>query len=157
MGLSCLNYSLYIYILLSYFLTFLLSLILICYCNLFQEAETFAKEQNFGTNDLKEIALKICNLPKQNENRSRVCIITTGHNPVILAKDNQITEYPVASLTAEDLVDTNGAGDAFAGGFLAQYIQNKSLDVCIKCGIYTATKIIQRSGCTFEGKADFVV
>ncbi|KAJ3647051.1 hypothetical protein Zmor_024599 [Zophobas morio] len=119
------------------------------------EAETFATEQNFGTKDLKEIALKICKLPKQNEARSRVCVITNGHNPVILARDGKITEYPVDVLTREQLVDTNGAGDAFAGGFLAQYIQEQPLDVCVRCGVWAATQIVQRSGCTFSGKATF--
>lgn len=112
-------------------------------------------EQNFNTKDLKEIALKICKLPKQNENRYRVCVITNGSNPVILAYQGEIKEFPVPKLSAEKLVDTNGAGDAFAGGFLSQYIQGQPLDVCVKCGIWTATEIIQRSGCTFEGKANF--
>lgn len=52
-------------------------------------------------------------------------------------------------------MDTNGAGDAFAGGFLAQFIQGRDLDTCIKCGIWAAAQIIQRSGCTFEGKPSF--
>ncbi|KAK9731701.1 pfkB family carbohydrate kinase [Popillia japonica] len=119
------------------------------------EAATFATEQFFGTSDLKEIAKKICKLPKQNENRPRVCVITTGDNPVILAHDGVVKEFPVVKLTKEQLIDTNGAGDAFAGGFLAQYIQGRPIDVCIKCGIYTATEIIQKSGCTYEGKATF--
>ncbi|KRT82695.1 hypothetical protein AMK59_4456, partial [Oryctes borbonicus] len=46
------------------------------------EAATFATEQSFGTSDLKEIARRICKLPKQNEKRRRVCIITTGDKPV---------------------------------------------------------------------------
>lgn len=121
----------------------------------FQEAQTFAKEQNFDTEDLKDIAQKICNLPKQNENRPRVCIITTGHNPVLLAHDNKITEFPVELIPEEQVVDTNGAGDAFAGGFLAQLIMGQPYEVCIKCGIWTAGQIVQRSGCTFEGKARF--
>ncbi|XP_044253770.1 adenosine kinase [Tribolium madens] len=119
------------------------------------EAETFATEQNFGTKDLKEIALKICKLPKQNENRPRVCVITTGHNPVILAREGKISEFPVDVLSKDKLVDTNGAGDAFAGGFLSQYIQGQSLDVCVRCGIWAASQIVQRSGCTFSGKATF--
>lgn len=121
------------------------------------EAETFAKEQNFGTDDLKEIALQICKLPKQNESRPRVCVITTGHNPVILAHKGKITEFPVRAIPEEKLVDTNGAGDAFAGGFLAQMVLDQSYDVCIKCGIWTASEIVQRSGCTFEGVATFKV
>lgn len=123
--------------------------------SIFQEAETFSNEQNLGTKDLKEIALKICKLPKQNENRTRVCIITTGHNPVILAKDDKVIEFPAVHLSQEKLVDTNGAGDAFVGGFLAQFVQGHSYEVCIKCGIWTATEIIQRSGCTYEGRASF--
>ncbi|XP_066259701.1 uncharacterized protein Adk2 [Euwallacea similis] len=120
-----------------------------------QEAETFAQEQEFGTKDMKEIATKICNLPKQNEKRMRVVVLTQGIHPVILAHDGKIREFPVKALSNDQVVDTNGAGDAFAGGFLSQYIQGRSLEVAIKCGIWAARQIVQRSGCTFEGKATF--
>ncbi|CAH1136160.1 unnamed protein product [Ceutorhynchus assimilis] len=119
------------------------------------EAETFAQEQDFGTKDIKEIALKICKLPKQNEKRSRVVVLTQGVDPVILACEGNIKEFTVQALPAEQLVDTNGAGDAFAGGFLSQYIEGKDLDVCVKCGLWAARQIVQRNGCTFEGKATF--
>nr|XP_023025282.1 adenosine kinase [Leptinotarsa decemlineata] len=52
--------------------------------------------------------------------------------------------------------DTNGAGDAFVGGFLSQYIQELNLETCVKCGMWAASQIIQRSGCTFEGKPSFI-
>lgn len=120
-----------------------------------QEAETFAQEQDFGTKEIKEIAIKICNLPKQNEKRPRVVILTQGTLPVILAENGNIREFPVKALPEEQLVDTNGAGDAFTGGFLSQYIQGKDLDVAIKCGIWAASQIVQQSGCTFEGKPTF--
>ena len=42
-----------------------------------------------------------------------------------------------------------GAGDAFCGGFLAQFIQGQSLDVCISAGNYLANIVIQRSGPTY--------
>lgn len=80
-----------------------------------QEAETFAQEQDFGTKEIKEIAIKICNLPKQNEKRPRVVILTQGTLPVILAENGKIREFPVKALPEEQLVDTNGAGDAFTG------------------------------------------
>lgn len=118
------------------------------------EAEAFAKEFDFGTTDLKEIALKLCDLPKVG-NKKRVAIITHGSNPVILARDGKIEEFPVAPISRELIVDTNGAGDAFTGGFLAQFVQGKGFGTAIRCGIWAAAQIIGRSGCTFEGVAGF--
>lgn len=122
-----------------------------------QEAEALSLAKNFNTKDIKEIAIKIYNFPKQNEARSRIVVITQGIHPVILVKDGEITEYPVQELPKEKIVDTNGAGDAFAGGFMSQYIQGKDLGSCVKCGNWAASQIIQRSGCTFEGKPSFEV
>ncbi|XP_075238658.1 adenosine kinase 2 [Lycorma delicatula] len=120
------------------------------------EAATFAKEQNFDTDDMHKIALNITQLPKQNSDRSRIVIITQGTNPVILAKDGETKEYPVESLPAENVIDTNGAGDAFVGGFIAQLVKGNSIENCIKCGIWTATHVIQRSGCTFDSSISYV-
>lgn len=39
------------------------------------------------------------------------------------------TTYPVEPLEASAIVDTNGAGDAFVGGFLAQLVLNKPIEV----------------------------
>lgn len=119
------------------------------------QAEAFAKEFEFGTTDLREIALKLCDLPKVGNKKKRVAVITHGANPVILAHEGRIEEFPVTRISPEEIVDTNGAGDAFSGGFLAQFVQGKSFATCIRCGIWAATQIIARSGCTFEGKADF--
>lgn len=84
-----------------------------------------------------------------------MCVITNGSNPVILAYEGEIQEFPVKKLPHDKLVDTNGAGDAFSGGFLSQYVQEQPLNVCVKAGIWAATEIIQRSGCAFDGKATF--
>lgn len=120
------------------------------------EAGVFADEQNFGTSDLSEIALRIAALPKQNESRPRIVIITQGSKAVLMAHEGQVDEVPVEKLSADQIVDTNGAGDAFVGGFLAQLVQKRSYVECIRCGIWAAQQIIQRSGCTFEGEAAYV-
>lgn len=122
-----------------------------------QEAEAFSKEQNLGTTDIAEIALCISKLPKENKSRSRIVIITQGNDAVICAKDGEITKYPAIVIPAEEIVDTNGAGDAFVGGFLAQYVQEQPLDVCINCGIYAATEVIKQSGCSLPEKPAFKV
>ena len=77
-------------------------------------------------------------------------VITQSENPVLLARTgvNEVKEFPVKQLSEKELVDTNGAGDAFTGGFLAMYIHNKPLETCVECAIYCATECIKLQGCT---------
>lgn len=116
----------------------------------------FSAEQKFGTDDLSEIALRIASLPKQNEARPRIVIITQGSKAVLMAHEGRVESVPVDKLPADSIIDTNGAGDAFVGGFLSQLVLKRSYVECIRCGIWAAQQIIQRNGCTFEGKAAFV-
>ncbi|XP_076757365.1 adenosine kinase 2 [Xylocopa sonorina] len=119
------------------------------------EADTFAKVNNFQTTDRKEIALKLSQMEKINKKRQRIVVITQGPDNILVVQDNNVTEFPAVKLPEEKIIDTNGAGDAFVGGFLAQLIQGRNIEICIKCGIWAATQIIQRSGCTYEGKPNF--
>ncbi|KAF7995633.1 hypothetical protein HCN44_006740 [Aphidius gifuensis] len=128
----------------------------ILFCNE-TEADTFSKVHEFNTTDRKEIALKMMNMEKINNKKKRIVIITQGADKVILAKDDSISEYEVSKIPEERIIDTNGAGDAFVGGFLSQYIQGKDIEICIKYGIWAGTAIVQRSGCTFEGKPDISI
>lgn len=119
------------------------------------EYAAFAKASGIDDTDDMAIAQKICNWPKQNGQKPRVVVMTRGCNPVLLVTEGRSSEIPVVPLPKEAIVDTNGAGDAFTGGFLAQYILKQSHEVSIECGMYAAREIIQRSGCTFEGKCQF--
>lgn len=95
--------------------------------------------------DVHEIAKEISKMPKLN-NKQRIVVITQGDKPVILAIGDEVKEIAVPKLDGDKIEDTNGAGDAFVGGFLAQYVQDKSLEKCIDCGIWVSGLIIQRSG-----------
>jgi len=117
------------------------------------EAATFGKEQNLGVTSVREIALKAAALPKVNSARSRLVIFTQGEDEIIAVQDGEVRTFPVGKV--DTVLDTNGAGDAFVGGFLAQYTQGKPLEVCIKCGIYAAQVVIQREGCTFPERPEF--
>lgn len=122
------------------------------------EVNAFATEQGWnsdGTNNVREIGKKLLQWPKVNQRRPRIVVITQSQNPVLLITEDSIKEFPVKKLEPEEVTDTNGAGDAFVGGFLAQFIQKKSLDICIRSGIWAARHVIKRSGCTFVGKPDF--
>jgi len=119
------------------------------------EALTFAESQQWDTKDIKEIALKISAMPVAEGKPSRTVVITQGCDPTIVARDGSATEYAVIPLAKEDLVDTNGAGDAFVGGFISQLVQGSDVAKCCAAGNYAANKIIQESGCKCPGKPDF--
>lgn len=61
----------------------------------------------------------------------------------------QVQQYPVIPLPKEKLVDTNGAGDAFVGGFLSQLVAGKAVSECVRAGNYAAYTVIQHSGCSY--------
>ncbi|XP_020094386.1 adenosine kinase 2-like [Ananas comosus] len=119
------------------------------------EARTFAKVRGWETENVEEIALKISALPKASGTHKRITVITQGSDPVVVADGGKVKTFPVALLPKEKLVDTNGAGDAFVGGFLSQLVQEKSIADCVRAGNYAANVIIQRSGCTYPEKPDF--
>ncbi|RZC91084.1 hypothetical protein C5167_028909 [Papaver somniferum] len=118
------------------------------------EARTFSKVHGWETEDVEKIALKISELPKVS-GRKRIAVISQGADPVVVATDGKVTTYPVIPLPKEKLVDTNGAGDAFVGGFLSQLVLEKPIEECIRAGCYAANVIIQRSGCTYPEKPSF--
>ncbi|XP_046885614.1 adenosine kinase-like isoform X2 [Hypomesus transpacificus] len=119
------------------------------------EAATFADEQGFETKDIKEITKKTQALPKVNQKRPRVVVFTQGKEGTIMCNGDEVKDFPVLKIDQKDIVDTNGAGDAFVGGFLSELVQEKSLDQCVKAGHYAANVIIRRAGCTFPDKPDF--
>ena len=50
-------------------------------------------------------------------------MITQGAQPTLVAQDGNVTEFPVLPIAPEEIVDSNGAGDAFVGGYLAQVVR----------------------------------
>lgn len=119
------------------------------------EARTFSRVHGWETDNVEEIALKISQWPKASGTRKRITVITQGADPVVVAEDGKVKQFPVILLPKEKLVDTNGAGDAFVGGFLAQLVQEKPIADCVKAGCYASNVIIQRPGCTYPEKPDF--
>ncbi|UYV80941.1 ADK [Cordylochernes scorpioides] len=113
------------------------------------EALTLSKELKMETEVISEIALKLAEQPKKNSTRPRRVIITQGHLSIVMAYEGKVTEYPVTLIEKSKVVDTNGAGDAFVGGYLSQLIQGRSIEECIKCAVHVASTVVQQSGCTF--------
>uniref|UniRef100_A0A8C4TLW5 Adenosine kinase n=1 Tax=Erpetoichthys calabaricus TaxID=27687 RepID=A0A8C4TLW5_ERPCA len=119
------------------------------------EAATFAREQGFETEDIEEIARRVQKLPKVNKKRQRIVVFTQGKDGTVVTSGDEVTIYPVLEIDQKDIVDTNGAGDAFVGGFLSQLVYERPLEECIRAGHYSANVIIRRAGCTFPEKPEF--
>lgn len=119
------------------------------------EAMTFAEVKGWAQ-DVSTIALKIAALPKASGTRPRIVVITQGPNNTTVACQGKVTTYPVDSLYNEMIVDTNGAGDAFVGGFVAQLIKGETLSDCVRGGHFAARIVLQHSCCTFPEVCDFI-
>ena len=105
----------------------------------------------------RETQVKI--LAKAHEKLSpkeRIFIATDGANGVYVSKydykqkriDN-IRQIFADKLKNDEICDLNGAGDAFLGGFLSQFMKGATLERGCRAGIDASTIIIKNIGCTF--------
>ncbi|PRT53395.1 Adenosine kinase [Wickerhamiella sorbophila] len=122
------------------------------------EAAAYAESHGLETTSVTKVAEHIALLPKKNLNRPRVVVFTQGLDDTIVVVGDvanntvKIHTVPVHVLPETDIVDTNGAGDAFAGGFLAGLVEGKDLDTCVDMGQWLAKESIQQVGPSFPAK-----
>jgi len=119
------------------------------------EAAALAKKLGWKDGSPTAVALELAKFPKENKSRSRLALITNGADPTAAAQDGEVKKFPVPPLARESILDTNGAGDAFAGGFMASLVLGHPLADCIAAGNYAARHILQVSGTVVSGKPDF--
>lgn len=114
------------------------------------EAEAYATATGLpDSKDLPAIAKAIATSPKSNASRPRIVIITHGPKSTVLvssAEPDNAKVYNVSPISSDQIVDTNGAGDAFAGGFLGAYVAGKSLDECVEVGHKMGAMCVQLVG-----------
>jgi len=106
----------------------------------------------------KWIDLLFCNLQEGqeltglNEKEKVICAIgelvphvamTLGRDGSIIFDRGNVCHVPTKIV---EPIDTNGAGDAFAGGFLYSYIKGSSLDLCAKKGNWLSGLIVSQIG-----------
>jgi len=101
------------------------------------------------------VASYIGKLEKRNASRCRTVVITTGADPVVVYSEGKIHKFPVPPMSASEIVDFNGAGDAFVGGFLAYLAQDYPLEICVRAGNYASAAILRVSGTTLSGTPEF--
>jgi len=119
------------------------------------EARAYAEAVGWESKDVEFIATRLSLVPGKGNKPPRKVVITQGCDPTVVAIRGVVTKFPVLALPKEKLVDTNGAGDAFVGGFLAALVKGKDIAGCCKAGAYSASVIIQHSGCTYPAKPEY--
>lgn len=85
-------------------------------------------------------------------------IITQGSESTIVASSDPEQSglstspktYPVTKLAESAIVDTNGAGDAFAGGFLGARALGKSVDEAVEVGHKLGAMCVGLNGPSFK-------
>ena len=71
-------------------------------------------------------------------------IVTRSEKGAIAVRDGKTTA--VAAEPVEHIIDTTGAGDLFASGFLSGYVEQRSMEDCLTMGAIAAAEVISHFG-----------
>ena len=73
-----------------------------------------------------------------------VLVSTRSEKGAIAIADG--TRYEVYAAPVGEVIDTTGAGDLFAAGFLAAYVEGQDMEQCLKLGAVAAAEVISHYG-----------
>lgn len=71
-------------------------------------------------------------------------VVTRGEKGAIAMRDGKT--YSVAAEPVDQIVDTTGAGDLFAAGFLSGYVEERSMEESLTIGAVAAAEVISHYG-----------
>ncbi|WFR94754.1 adenosine kinase [Rhizobium tumorigenes] len=74
----------------------------------------------------------------------KIAAVTMSEDGAVILRGSE--RYEVDAIELDELVDTTGAGDLFASGFLYGYTQGRELRDCGKLGCLAAGTVIQQIG-----------
>ena len=112
----------------------------------FLEIESFGLDYIFGNDDEAMAFVNAENIEEafvKLQEKPYTSIITMGEEGSVVVANDEIINTPKVNI---DPVDTNGAGDMFAGRFLYALLQNKDLRSCAEFANYGASKIVETFG-----------
>ncbi len=81
-------------------------------------------------------------------NKNLIAAVTRSEKGCVVFSQNN--HYEIAGEKVTNLIDTTGAGDCFAAGFLFGLVENYELEKSAWLGNSLASKIIQKFGARFE-------
>jgi len=114
--------------------------------NKFEEIESFGLSYLFGNDDEAMAFVAAANIEEAFEmlqSRSYTSIITMGEEGSAVVSSNEIIKTPRVNI---EPIDTNGAGDMFAGSFLYALLQDHELKSCAEFANYGAARVVETFG-----------
>ena len=78
------------------------------------------------------------------EGRVKVAALTRGPEGAIIVTSDALVQMPAQPV--KKVVDTTGAGDLFAAGFLYGYTKGDDLETCARLGVLAAGEVISHLG-----------
>ena len=112
----------------------------------FHEIESFGLDYIFGNDDEAMAFVGSDNIEDAFvalKEKSYVSIITMGEKGSAVVSNEGVINTPKVDIKA---IDTNGAGDMFAGSFLYSLLQNDDLKTCAEFANYGASKVVETFG-----------
>jgi len=114
--------------------------------NKFEEIESFGLSYLFGNDDEAMAFVGAADLDEAFEmlqSRSYTSIITMGEEGSAVVSSNEIIKTPRVNI---EPIDTNGAGDMFAGSFMYALLQDHDLKLCAEFANYGAARVVETFG-----------
>ena len=112
----------------------------------FYEMESFGLDYIFGNDDEAMAFVGAENIDEaftKLQEKSYTSVITMGEKGSAVITSDEIIHTPNVSI---EPVDTNGAGDMFAGSFLYALLQNNDLRSCAEFANYGASRVVETFG-----------
>lgn len=93
------------------------------------EGTAFGKAFLPSSSPFKDLETSLPALAASATSKPVTVVVTQGSDPtlVVEAAKGELEKYPVLKVAPEEIVDTNGAGDAFAGGLVGALVAGKPL------------------------------
>ena len=114
--------------------------------NKFHEMESYGLDYIFGNDDEAMAFVDAENIDEafiKLQEKPYTSIITMGEKGSSVITNDEIIHTPKVNI---DPVDTNGAGDMFAGSFLYALLQDGDLRSCAEFANYGASKVVETFG-----------
>lgn len=129
------------------------------YCSIIigneSEAVSYAEAIGLGTSNPEDIVEALAKSPSKRSDQKRIAVITQGSGSTLIFTEGKLLNIPVPKVPSDEIIDVNGAGDAFVGGFLTALLKGAELERAAQAGHYCAGVVIRKSGCVVSGKPEF--